>query len=351
MKKLAALIFLALAGAGAAYAITSTPSTRTFTYVIPAQTHVQTVTVPTVTMRITVTATTPTTAPTTTATPPPSSGCYLNTVACGYPGPGINDGVPPGTILTPSGGMTITTPGTVIDSLDITGKVQINANNVIIEHSRITMPGVAGATGVQAIGVATGVTGVQVVDSECRNSGGVAIEACIGTGQSAGFSLTRDYFHGCADCIETQGVGTITDSYVTTDLMQLGNHVEDIYVTGTGSRVDVHHSVLLNQQVQTAVVFVDNYLGAGSPASVSDSLVAGGGWTFYASVNLLNVRMARCLSTSIPAPNGGSACTLGADQNGFWPNGGYFGPNPNCAAKNATWTNVVWDDNGLPVGC
>jgi hypothetical protein len=72
--------------------------------------------------------------------------------------------------LTPSGGLNITTNGTVISGLNITGNVQINASNVTIKNSKITGkievfqgpavfqrieiagPGTAAASGEKAIG-------------------------------------------------------------------------------------------------------------------------------------------------------------------------------------------------------
>jgi len=46
-------------------------------------------------------------------------------------------GVPAGTKLTPSGRLTVTTPNTVLDALDITGDVLIQASGVKITRSRI----------------------------------------------------------------------------------------------------------------------------------------------------------------------------------------------------------------------
>ena len=67
------------------------------------------------------------------ATPPPpaSTTCPLPA----YPDAGCT-GVPAGTVLTPSGGLTITTAGTVIDGRDITGQVVVNAPNVTIRNTR-----------------------------------------------------------------------------------------------------------------------------------------------------------------------------------------------------------------------
>lgn len=302
-----------------------------------------------------------TTAATTTATTttaPPQIACWPNPVGCGFPGPGINDGVPPGTTLktglppgTTANGteIDVNTAGTVIDGYHLTQRLQINAPGVHFVNSLVEVPGVSGQTGVAAIGVTAGLTGIKISDVECRTSNSIAIEACIASGANVDVTVTRPYFHGCADCVETYGHIPIDGGWIASDLMQPNDHVEPIYVSGTGGSVTVTHSVLYNPQNQTAVLFVDNYLGQ-AHASASDSLFDGGGWTTYAHVDLTNVREARCLTPSVPAPNGGSACTNGPDANGTWPNGGYFGPNTPCPPS-ATWSNVVWDASGAPIIC
>ena len=69
---------------------------------------------------------------TTSPAPPSTQSCPLPA----YPDANCT-GVPAGTTLTPSGGLTITTAGTVIDGRDITGQVVVNAPNVTIRNSRI----------------------------------------------------------------------------------------------------------------------------------------------------------------------------------------------------------------------
>lgn len=60
-----------------------------------------------------------------------------STARASYPGPD-NTGVPAGTVLQPSGSITVTTDGEVIDGLDIDGCVLVSADNVVIRRSRIS---------------------------------------------------------------------------------------------------------------------------------------------------------------------------------------------------------------------
>ena len=57
--------------------------------------------------------------------------------ATDYPRSPSDVGVPAGTTLTPSSGMTITVDGTVLEDLDITGTVVVRANHVTIRRCRI----------------------------------------------------------------------------------------------------------------------------------------------------------------------------------------------------------------------
>ena len=71
------------------------------------------------------------------STPPPA--------ATGWPS-SITTGVPSGVALTPSGSITITTPGQVLDSKDISGSVVVKAANVTIRTPASVDPGRMGSS-------------------------------------------------------------------------------------------------------------------------------------------------------------------------------------------------------------
>jgi hypothetical protein len=82
----------------------------------------------------------PTPSPTPTVTPSPSPPPTATPTSSPTPGafPGAsNTGVPAGVTLAPSGGLTITQAGTVVNGKDITGSVVVRAPNVTIKNSRI----------------------------------------------------------------------------------------------------------------------------------------------------------------------------------------------------------------------
>ncbi|MEK7572071.1 MAG: hypothetical protein AAB553_07405, partial [Patescibacteria group bacterium] len=83
----------------------------------------------------------PTTTPTPISTSSPTISqlinCIPNPSSCGYPD-STNTGVSDSIVLTPSGSMTVTTAGAVIDGRDITGQLTIRANNVTVKNTKIT---------------------------------------------------------------------------------------------------------------------------------------------------------------------------------------------------------------------
>ncbi|WP_168202741.1 right-handed parallel beta-helix repeat-containing protein [Georgenia wutianyii] len=103
------------------------------------------------------------------------------------PAAAVTAGVPDGTTLTPSGSLTITEDGTVIDGLDVHGNIHIKADDVTIMNTRVTYGGN------HSIRVDSDVENAQILHStvNCENpkktngitfgnyyAEGVAIEGC-----------------------------------------------------------------------------------------------------------------------------------------------------------------------------
>lgn len=291
-----------------------------------------------------------------------TSNCFPNPGSCGFPDPGAgNVGVPSNVNLTASGSITISTPGAVIQGLDITGAVTVAASNVTIKDVRITTSGGNGATG---IFINNGATGTTIEDSTIRGAGTnspSSIESAVWNHyDNPSTTALRDYFYNCADCWE--GAGTISDSYMIVNGQFSGAHYEDIYACGTS--ITANHDTLLNPQPQTATVFGDTICGSNN-FTVTNSLLAGGGFLLYPAANSSSVgsntmnvsgnRFARCLTKPVYDPSsGGTTCAGGSDSHGYYPNGGFFETDAYTycpPTKNQTWTGNVWDDNGATVDC
>ncbi len=75
--------------------------------------------------------------------------------------------------LTNSGSINVTTPGTVINALSVTGSITVGANNVTIQNTRVI------GTSWWGISVAGGVTGTKIIHDEITtvNGGYIGIKA------------------------------------------------------------------------------------------------------------------------------------------------------------------------------
>lgn len=121
------------------------------------------------------------------------------------PGPD-NTGVPAGTVLRPSGDLTITTPGTVIDGLDIAGCVVVKADDVTIRRSRITC---VDAPRWRAVRMEGEVSGLLIEDVEIAGRG--ATEIGVDVSRAV---LRRVDVHGFNDGIRMGSDLVIENSWV-----------------------------------------------------------------------------------------------------------------------------------------
>ena len=118
-----------------------------------------------------------------------------------------NTGVPAGTTLTPSGGLTVSQAGAVIDARDISGPVVVNAPNVTIRRSRIR-------TNAMWV-VESNSTGLVIQDSELLNRPTAGQNNCHNAIGSRGFSVVRSEISGCENAADIGGDNvTMTDNYI-----------------------------------------------------------------------------------------------------------------------------------------
>jgi hypothetical protein len=213
----------------------------------------------TTTAKPTTTTAKPTT--TTTTAPPPTN--------TGYPD-ASNTGVPAGTSLRASGSLTVTTPGAVLDGLDVNGTITVAAANVTIKRSRFRGSGQSFAVRVQS-------GNVRVED--CDVSGNYT-EAAIGYDN---WTMVRCNLHHLPD-----------------DGVKLGSNVllQDSYLhdwsTGPGAHADggqiqngVRNTVVRHNTIDivggNAALFIAPDLGPSSPGPVriENNLLGGGGYTVF----------------------------------------------------------------------
>ena len=198
-----------------------------------------------------------------------------------------NVGVPAGTILTASGSITVTTPGTVIDGKDITGTVTISADNVTIRNSRITVTG-AGCGPSDTCGNAAiyvrGPYTVHAFNVELTAAPPTRVEHAIRNAEGGTLDLDKVYQHGTIDALCFCGNATIKNSYSKITESIAGDHLENIY-TDDATLVATHNT-LLNDEPQTANIFANTNNASDAPCknhlAISNNLLAGGGFAIYA---------------------------------------------------------------------
>ena len=192
-------------------------------------------------------------------------------------------------------------------------------------------------------------------------------------------NLTNDLITNTTDGVGVWGGDTlnVSNSYIYANADESGTHNEPIYANT--ATVNVTHSVLLNSTNQTADVFMESSSPCSNHMSLTNSLLAGGGYTIYACANstgagtstmtVTNNDFARCLGTPVkedtegnydgvwycgtqaaPDTTDGSALGAGADSHGFWPKGGSYGVDTAtyCSGTGMTWSGNRWTTTAPP---
>lgn len=321
-----------------------------------------------------------------------ATNCFAKPSACCYPDT-TNTGVPPGTSLTSLSGLVEIEDGAVtvasnavtsapwlsttmvdgesyltLTGISLEGGMYITQDHVRIVDSMLSGGDLADQTscstggppalGASLITLSPTATHFRIEDSTLKgDSAGCDTSDPADPGCSAGTTRTGSGISNDADltsqAIRVQaywldspwhGPGTVTDSYFIDNAFIFCDHYEPIYMTD--DTLVVKHSTLLNVHDQTAAIFVDTSGGAAgdSHLTVTDCLLAGGGYTLYPAGNSTSAgtgtmdiernRFARCLGQTCP------------DAHGYYPNSGYFGIAAYCwKGTGQTWQDNIWDDD------
>ena len=183
-------------------------------------------------------------------------------------------GVPAGHALTPSGGMTITTDGTVIDGLDIDGCLRVRANDVTIRRTRIT------ATATECGGIQLNVgydhSGILIEDVEIDGLGDAPGEAIAG----AGYTARRVNIHGVGDGLRMDDNTVVEDSFIHSLVARNGAHNDGIQSTA-GSNITIRGNRIVNDNTQTSAILIKDDLGVIADVTIENNFLDGGGYTLY----------------------------------------------------------------------
>lgn len=211
---------------------------------------------------------------------------WANLDSCGWPGP-RNTGYRAGTVLTDTGGRTITTDNTVIEGKRISGRLIVRAANVTIRNSFISWDG-GGANGRGVIFIAPGASAtVEHVEIDGLNR----THACIWhEGTSATVSAVN--CHGVNDGVfawassPTAGDNlTVRDSYFHGFTTNAANgHIDAIQTEGASHGRIIHNTFDMPAHATSAVA-IWNGLKSSDDWTVANNLFTGAGFTLYAQDN------------------------------------------------------------------
>lgn len=269
----------------------------------------------------------PTSAPST--NPVPGGNCSSDS-ACGFPD-ASNTGVPADKILVPyRGDSAIYQDGTVLDEVDITGGLDIYANNVTISNSRITSADIWGVM------LRPNYSNLKIlhctfIGSTAQGGGEYAVD-----NHGGNIEIAYSNFGFWQDAIDTS-IGSIHDNYVHDVSYVPGAHTNAFLSEGGGAPgLQIEHNTLLNFDTQgpsgSLSLFAD--FGAIQDVTVDNNWLAGGNYALYGGDN--------------------TASNVKIRNNVFslerYPQSGYYGPvthfDPN-APGNVFQGNVF--SNGEPV--
>lgn len=198
--------------------------------------------------------------------------CLPSPSLCGFPD-ATNTGTPVGTVLTKkTGAMTVTVAGTVIDALDLTGTLNINANNVTVKNSHITSGPFFG------IHLAPGVTGALITDTTVTGVGDCNVGINGGT-----YIAQRDNVSGCEDSFQISNGSQILDSYIHDLVFTATSHNDGIQAFSAKNMVLRHNTILIDCKCSpvrgNAAIFLQPTSSAITGVDVSDNLLDGAGYT------------------------------------------------------------------------
>lgn len=243
-----------------------------------------------------------------------------------------NTGVPAGTVLTAAGGITITTTGTVIDSKDFNGSIDIKANNVTIKNSRINSDGYYG------IHVFDGFSGAKILHSEiyapAPNGNFVGIRA-----DGTGSIICANYLHGFENGMTIANSNTTIQANFIEKLVYVISpppHYDGIEVYGGNNQKLWGNNILMTNP---SGAWLDD-TGAINPTAYGgtniDNVEINGNW-FGGGSNTLNLdQQDISLLTNVKVTN----------------NRWYRSPAGVCRCYNpppTVWSGNVWDDTGAAI--
>lgn len=203
-------------------------------------------------------------------------GCWTNA-----PGP-TNTGVPAGTKLTPSGSIKITTKGAIVENLDITGEVQVLADDVTIRKCRITSGDYYPIRYFDNDNKGLLVEDTEIIGTSADVTAGISF---------SNYTARRVNIHGSADGFKADSNVLIEDSWVH-DLGNYPDQHNDGVQSTVGQGVRIRHNRL--EGASNACVQSGDENGTTNDLVIECNWLSGGGYSLnLRGKNITGVKVLR----------------------------------------------------------
>jgi hypothetical protein len=238
----------------------------------------------------------------------------------GFPGP-TNTGVPPGVTLTASGPVKVTQDNKVLDGLEITGDVDVDANNVALKNCSIVV-----SDAYWGIIIRSG----SLTVTDCKIYGSGSSGHGIFNPYQCPVTIRRCDISGFADGVMSD-VGLIEDNYIHDLQGAPGSHHDGIQ-NGGGGPLTIRHNTILNPHGETSAVALFQDFGVPHDVLIENNLLGGGGYTVYGGAG------SKGTPTKIEVLNN-------QFSKKYFATGGQYGPVAywDSAGTGNTWSGNTWE--------
>lgn len=272
--------------------------------------------------------------------------CVNAPSSCGYPDES-NTGIPagqdllrvpddvssgPGWKFDERGWVAVDEDGAVLENLQLTTPIDVQADGVAIRNVRINVSGDTWGIALRHVHDTT-IENVEIAPTVGSSRLLVGIKDIYG--DSTGTRVLRSDISGMSTGIQTVE-GLIEGNYIHDFGYQEGDHLNGTTSNGSSQPLAILNNTVLNQYGQTDAISFFQDFGIEGNRTVSGNLLAGGGYTIYGGQNegappAFNIRI-----------TGNRVAKL------YFPLGGYYGPVTafDRSALGNVWAGNIWDDTG-----
>jgi hypothetical protein len=195
--------------------------------------------------------------------------CVTSPHACGFPD-ATNTGASC-SALAPSGPVTVTSNGAVVEGKNISGSVTVRASDVTIRNDCIT------SSGIYPVHFVSG-SHLTVEDTTITGTG----HGCDRAVEPAGNGAVMDRLNvsGCEDGIQMYDHDVLENSYIHDLAFTSSSHNDGVQQNGGRDDV-VRHNTIFNPHNQTSCVNFTTDFGGISGITITGNLLNGGNYTVY----------------------------------------------------------------------